>query len=216
MINSDIMAEDLVIYGAGGLGKEILALLKKCNHGKWNLLGFIDKRYNEIPSVSQTPIIGDLNWLNAYPKKLNVIIALGDPTLRQMIAVQLMKNNNLSFPSLISPNALLSDTTIIGMGSIITDNAVLSVETNIGDFSLINVCSSVGHETIIGSFVTINPGARVSGQVKIGNNTTIGTGAQVVEKIIVGSKCTVGAGSTVLTNVADNTTVFGCPARVMR
>ena len=49
----------------------------------------------------------------------------------------------------------------------------------------------------------------------IGDNVRIGAGAKIIGKVKIGDNAVIGVNAVVLSNVQDNTTVFGVPARVI-
>lgn len=50
----------------------------------------------------------------------------------------------------------------------------------------------------------------------VGNNVIIGTGATVLGPVVIGDGAKIGAGSIVLTDVPENTTAVGIPARFIK
>jgi acetyltransferase EpsM len=69
---------------------------------------------------------------------------------------------------------------------------------------------------VVEDFVTLAPGVHVSGNVNLGEGCYVGTGANIIEKIRLGAWSTVGAGSTIVDDVPPNTTVVGCPGKVIK
>ena len=74
-----------------------------------------------------------------------------------------------------------------------------------------NVC--IGHDVVLHKNVTITCGVDIAGFVEVGEDTYIGMNAAVKQRLSVGANVTVGMGSAVITNVKENTSVFGIPAR---
>ena len=68
---------------------------------------------------------------------------------------------------------------------------------------------------MVGDYCHIAPHASLCGQVHVGEGTLIGVGASVIPCIEIGAWCTVGAGAAVVTNVQDNKTVVGVPAKAL-
>ena len=59
------------------------------------------------------------------------------------------------------------------------------------------------------------PSVNVSGNVTVGNRTLIGVQSAILQGIKIGSDVTVGMGSKVMTDVPDNCTVMGYPAKII-
>lgn len=82
----------------------------------------------------------------------------------------------------------------------------------------------IGETTEIGDNVTIYQGVTLGGTGKetgkrhptIGNNVLIGSGAKVLGPFRVGDNSKIAAGAVVLSEVPDNCTCVGVPARVVR
>ena len=55
---------DLVIYGAGGLGREVAEIVRRINerHRFWNLLGFLDDGAEAGTFSGGLPILGGRSW----------------------------------------------------------------------------------------------------------------------------------------------------------
>lgn len=69
----------------------------------------------------------------------------------------------------------------------------------------------IAHQVTIGTSAGGRPGAPT-----IGDDVYIGTGAKVVGRIAVGDNARIAANSLVMTNVPENATAIGVPARTMR
>lgn len=88
----------------------------------------------------------------------------------------------------------------------------------IGHFGGIIVHSDaeIGENCSIGTGVII--GTRGVGNVgvpTIGNNVYIGTGAKILGKIKIGDNVKIGANAVVVTDIPDNATAVGIPARII-
>ena len=210
--------QDLVIIGAGGLGREVKWLVERINQRAetWNLIGFIDDGIPQGTEVSGIPVIGGVDYLLEVKESLSVVCAIGAPTVRKMIVNRLRGNSNLSFPALIDPSVKMSESVVLRMGCVILMDCILTVDIEVGEFTIINWDSSIGHDSSVDSFVTIYPSCNISGNVRIGELCEIGTGTQVIQVISIGESTVVGAGSVVVRHLPAYCTAVGVPAKPIK
>ena len=208
---------DLVVYGAGGMGRELMWQLDSQNKGEFNLLGFADDSAEKINTViNGFKVLGGTDWLLKREEKTAVVLALGDSFVRKKVAEQLKKNDNLVFPNIISSDSIVSEFVELGEGNIICFGSIVTVNIKIGDFLLCNRSCNIGHDTIIGDYVTLNPGVILSGNVTVGECANIGTGSVVIQGKTIGNGSTVGAGAAVVRDIPDNCTAVGVPAKPIK
>ena len=82
----------------------------------------------------------------------------------------------------------------------------------------------IGETTIVGDDCTIYQGATLGGTGKdkgkrhptLGKNVMVGAGAKVLGPINIGDNVRIAAGAVVLTDIPDNSTAVGVPARGVR
>ena len=209
---------DLVIYGASGLGKEVIDMVEDINAEEhlWKILGFIDKNYRNMDKVLGYEIIGDINWILEKETELAVIIAIANPNIRKNIVDAIKPKKNIKFPNIVSKNSIVSKYTTIGEGCIIANGASISTEVTLKNFVLVNTSTTIGHDCNIDDYVTINPGSNISGNVTISERSFIGTGSKIIEKKTIGVNTIVGAGAVVINDIPDNVTCVGVPAKIIK
>lgn len=205
------MREDLYIYGAGGLGREVLSLIR--NEGKWNAVAFIDDGVAKGTEVAGLKVVGGKEQL-ASMGPINLILALGDPHVKSGI-VQAISKFPISFPVIKHPSAILqnANSITIGEGTIVTAGCILTTDIRIGKHVLLNLNTTVGHDVHVGGCSSIMPGVNIAGEVVIGEKVLIGSGANIMNRMVVSDGSRVGMGAVVTRPVAPRTTVAGVPAR---
>lgn len=211
--------KDVVIYGAGGFGREIACLLCAINKKKqvWNFVGFIDDAKSVGDENEYGRVLGGMDYLNAYSRQLNVIIAIGNPHGVASI-VSGIYNDNIIFPNIYAPNLRFADSKNmqIGKGNIFSWDCHISCHVTIGDFNAFNGDVIVGHDAVIGNYNSFMPGVRVSGETTIGNENYFGVSSIVLQKKKVGNNTMVGAGSVIIRSTKDNSTYMGNPAALIK
>jgi sugar O-acyltransferase (sialic acid O-acetyltransferase NeuD family) len=207
--------KEIVIFGAGGLGKEVLELINQINGVRpvWNVVGFFDDSVIPGTTVNGISVLGGFESLQ-NSNFTNVVIAVGSPEARANFIGMLIEKKTM--PNLIHPTVSFpKDNISIGYGTIIAANVFLSVNVKMGNGILLNVGCSIGHDVVIGNFCTINPGCRISGSVRLGDCVFAGVGSILNNNISIVNNVKIGAGAVVLKSVEKKSTVFGNPARVV-
>ena len=213
------MAElkNIAIYGAGGFGREVACTINKINEKEptWNLVGFFDDGVEKGKMVSHFgPVLGGMQELNAWPEKINVVIAIGNPHTVKAV-VEKITNEKVEFPNLIYPNTYFSDkeSFSIGKGNIIQGGCVFSCDVTMGDFNVLNDSITLGHDVKIGNFNSFMPAVRISGEVTMGDCNFLGVRSIVLQQIKLKNGVKLAAGSVLMTKPKDNSLYIGIPAK---
>ena len=210
------MSGNIVIYGAGGFGREIALMLREINQAKetWNIVGFCDDGKRKDEEIDGLKVLGGFDHLNSTTEKLAVAVAIADPSIRKKIATALT-NSNLHFPVLVHPHALIGDTgrNQFEKGVIITAGTIFTTGISMDAFAIINLSCTIGHDAKIGKFCTLMPACHISGNVVIEEGVLIGTGASVLQNLNIGQWAKIGAGAVVTKNILAGQTAVGVPAR---
>ncbi|MBM3883666.1 MAG: transferase [Verrucomicrobia bacterium] len=210
------MKPKLLIVGAGGLGREVLAwaLARQEASGDWEVGGFLDANPRAIEGTGcGLPILGDPSGFRPSPDH-RFVGAVGDPATRLGLCEEL-RRRGARFVSVIHPSALVGESSRVGEGAVICPGAIVSVNATIGDFVVLNMNATVGHDAVIGAGCTIGCHADVTGTVSLARGVLLGNHATVLPGVVVGDYAVVGAGSVVVRNVAARTTVIGVPGRTL-
>lgn len=206
--------EDIIIVGAGGFGRELLATINEINAYRptWNVLGFIDGNVHALDGFDTGYDVLDVleDWRPTGNEKYAMGIA--SPQKKEKL-VPLLKSKGAEFASIISPTATIGERTILGEGVVMFGQAGISIDCKIGDYVFINAMGGIGHDCIIGDYCTFGPKVCISGATKIGRCANFGALASTFPGIEVGDYATVGMNSCAIRKVKANTTVIGVPAK---
>lgn len=211
--------KDIVIFGAGGLGREVFFEIRRLNNLKeeYNILGFADDLPGAVGrEIHGIRILGGAEWLKAYDKPLCVVIAVGSGRVRKAIYERIRENKNLTFPNIIAHDAVFSESVTFGEGCIVCFSAVFTVDIGIGSFVLVNNGCTVGHDSVLEDFSTLYPGVNISGSVRLKSCCEIGAGSCVIQGKTIGENTIVGAGAAVIADLPSNCTAVGVPAKVIK
>lgn len=190
------MKKRIAIYGAGGFGREMKALLEL--EENYSFAGFFDD-FKEDNRLKE----------DEYD---DLMIAIADPAVRRNI-VKNWKRKSVDFECMISSRCVLNDKIQIQKGAIICQGVQFTVDIEVGQYTIININSVIGHDAKIGDYCSIMPSVNIAGNVKIGHGVFIGSGAVILQGVTVGDNSIIGASALVNKDVPPNTTVAGVPAK---
>ncbi|NLL37716.1 MAG: acetyltransferase [Fretibacterium sp.] len=209
---------DLVIYGAGGVGREVAEIVRRINerHRIWNFLGFLDDNEPAGTERENGTVLGDLEVAVNFERPLDVVIAIARPKSKKQIYEALKPLPHIHFPHIIDRDVTLSSKVHLEEGVIISHLCSLSLSVTLGRCVFLYTGSNIGHDSVIGDFCSVLSNVNVSGNVTVNSETLIGSGASILQGLRVGKNSTVGIGAVVLDDVPDNCTFLGNPAQKLR
>jgi sugar O-acyltransferase (sialic acid O-acetyltransferase NeuD family) len=200
----------IILLGAGGLAREVY-------HMVYDVSAFVADSCPD-PTLLPAPYFTwdaiDEHLAEHRPgRNITFYAAVGDPKIKRLLVEKAIERNWSPGDPVICGTVLGHRSTIIGDGSVIAYGSVLTTNIEIGEHTYININCTVGHDAQIGNYCTVNPGAHISGNTIIGDGALIGTGAIIREGTSVGGGSVVGAQAAVISDVYNNTTVMGVPAK---
>lgn len=208
-------AEPVAILGAGGHAKVVIDIVERV--GTHRIVGVFD----DDPAKWGTElcgyrVVGGIDeFLQRWRARCPVaVIAIGDNHVRHKLYRRLAEAG-LTPATAVHPSAVVARDVDLGAGTVVMALAAVNPGCVIGPCAVINTSASVDHDCSLGECVFIAPGARLSGNVQVGDLSFIGTGASIIPGRAIGRNATVAAGAVVITDVPDNVTVVGVPARVV-
>lgn len=206
------MKKKIAIYGGGGLGREVLSLIKTLP--ELDPIGFYDDGVAKGTAIKNLTVLGGMDDLLQHDHPLYLVIAIGDPQVKMKIVGSLSQNTNIDYPVLIHPAATLQESEYIriGRGSVICPGVILTTDVEIHEHVLLNLNCTIGHDVKIGAFSSIMPGVNVAGEVVLGEGVFVGSGANILNRLTLDAGSRVGAGAVVTRNVKHGETVVGIPA----
>lgn len=194
----------LVIIGASGHGKVVADIAVKNGYDE---IAFLDDN-ESVKKCGRYPVIG--KSCEAVSQKCDVIVAIGNASIRQRIQ-QKIEDAGVEIVSLMHPDAVVAEDTVIGAGTVVMAGAVINPGTHIGKGCIINTCSSVDHDCEVADYVHVSVGAHVAGTVSIGERTWIGVGVTISNNLSICGDCMIGAGAVVIKDIRKSGTYFGVP-----
>jgi len=217
-------AHELLIFGAGGAGREIAIWAERASWGgrPFRVLGLMsDDDFGQVIAGREVWTLADA--ARRHPGAF-VLVAVGDPRLRSRLLELALQAGLRPSPPLVHPFVwaeLDADTVTLAEGVVICPGSIVTTNVAIGAHTQINVACTVMHDCRLGDFSTLSPGVHVSGNNVLEPFVFVGTGAVTVqgrpgEPLQIGEGAVIGAGAVVTANVAPGATVVGVPARPVR
>ncbi len=207
--------QDLVLFGAGGMAKEVAALVRDINNVKatFRHIAYVvdDEYYHERTEIHGIAVF-PRRWLIEHKDDVVCACAIGYPQERRRVQESL-KQEGIQFVSLLHPTTRMGEGTVIGEGCIMEPFCDVSVDCRLGDGIFLNGNVNIGHDSTLGAFVTCFARAQISGGVQIGEASCIGTMSFINERRKIGAEAVVAPGSIVFRNVKGGTHVMGNPAK---
>lgn len=209
--------KDIAIFGAGGFGREIACLINRINEKQpntWNFIGFFDDDEKIWDACNEYgKVVGGIEALNQWDKPLDLVIAIGNPSVLKLI-VGKIQSHNISFPNLIDPNVEFMDKEHVemGEGNVICMRSTISTNVKFGNFNLLNVAVGVGHDACFGSYNVVMPNVNISGGVTIGDSNLLGVKSTILQYLKIGNRVKIGACSLLMRNAKSDNLYFGIPA----
>jgi len=195
----------LVIYGAGGHGCSLAALVRQSED--YEIVGFLDDGVPVGTEVDGIPVLGGGEKLDELAKEgiqlaINGVGGIGDLPARLTVYQKLAKSG-LYCPTVIHSTAFLEDSAVLSDGIQVYPFAYVGVRVRVGYGSIINTSAIVSHDCELGSYVNLSPGATLAGGVVVGEAALIGMRATVNLYVKIGKRARIGNGATVKADVPD-------------
>jgi sugar O-acyltransferase (sialic acid O-acetyltransferase NeuD family) len=209
------MTTRIVILGAGGLGREVLQVLRAQRRAGQEVecAGFlVDADFAAPAEVHGVSVYRDFSAFADDPD-IRFVVAVGAPAARARIVERIAHAIGERFATVIHPTAVLGDTIAVGAGSVILQTASITADVRIGRHVLVNPRVSISHDCVVEDYVSLSPGVTLAGGVLVEEGCELGSGSTVLPRQRVGRWSIAGAGAVILSPVEANTTVVGVPAR---
>ena len=198
--------KNIVIIGAGDLGKEVVWLIEDINKRKptYVILGFLDddkdKLGGEFYGYKVLGMISDLESLGERTQ-FSAVIAMQNGSIRKKIVEE--HSSFSAWESIIHPTAVIASTSPIGTGSVVFPQVTISVDTKLGNFNLYYIHSTICNDCVIGSFVSVMSGASVSERAEISDECFLAAGSCVYPHKRLGKRVEVGVEAAASRDYAD-------------
>jgi sugar O-acyltransferase (sialic acid O-acetyltransferase NeuD family) len=206
---------DLLIAGAGGLGRELaLYAAEAIAAGRLaaRLAGFLDDGAGQPARFGcPLPVLGGIRSHAPRPGQ-RLVIAVGDPSARAGLAA-LLEARGAGFASVVHPLAYVAGNAEIAEGCIIAPFATIGAHAVLGAHAVVNTHAGIGHDCRLEDCCTLSPHVVLSGGVRLDREVLLGSGAVVTAGLTVGARSRIAAGAVVYGDIGADLLALGNPAR---
>ena len=206
---------DVVIFGAGGLGREIfdtLMIINTCA-SYFNVVGFIDDNTKIAAKINGVSVLGNSATLGDMRGKVGIILGFANPATRK--AHHQKYRRDFAFPNVIHPTAIISPFASLGDGILIQSNCIVAANAKVGDCVMLNAHSGIGHDAQISDYCSIMSYCDMAGNTKLGELSFVGSGAKVIPDTKIAAESYLCAGAVVFKDVLEKSKLLGNPAKII-
>ncbi len=206
----------LVIVGAGGFGREILAWARHSRgfQTEWVIKGFIDDADDPLKAhPAPAPVLGRI--ADYAPSSDEVFVCgVGVPAYREKL-ISMLASRGGEFIQLIHQTVVFGNEVSLGSAVVLCPFSLVSSNATLEDGVAVNCYSSVDHDVRVGKWSQISCHCDLTAEVQLGTKVFLGSKVSIIPKIVIGDSAYVGAGSVVTRNVPPGAKVVGNPARII-
>lgn len=212
------MEKKVIVIGSGGHAKIIIDILHET--GKVDIIGLTSNDLPEGSLFQGYPVLGNDSVLPHHKSGNSVYAVMGVGGYRNNVTrtnlFMKIKNTGFIFLNAIHPRSYISKMSTLGEGVTVFPGAVINAGVTIGNNVIIATNSSIDHDSSIENNVLISAGVTVGASARICEGALMALGSKVISGMTIGANSLIAAGAVVVSNIGDNKTVFGLPAKEIR
>lgn len=208
------MKQNLLVYGAGKLGRQLYHHLKAYYSDSVKVVGFVD---DTLPAgrvvIDGVLTVGgfgmDFFEQTFPPSEFKFVFAIGYSSMSGRLAVyERLVDAGYSLFSIVHPRAIVEPDAKIGEGSVVLGGSVIDQGVVLGQICYIDIGVTIGEDSTFGVNNYLSASTVIGGSVSLGHSNFIGMNSTLVNDIKIGNSVFVNAQTLVHKNVDDNSRVI--------
>ncbi|WP_026425894.1 NeuD/PglB/VioB family sugar acetyltransferase [Actinokineospora inagensis] len=208
------MTQPLLLVGAGGLAREVLAAARALP-GEFKTIGMLDDNPERHGSeVDGVPVLGPTGLVHELTDAL-VLVCVASP-VRPDGRATVVRRLDLPaerYATLVHPAASVAPGVELGEGTVLLAGTVITAPQRVGAHVLTMPHVLFTHDDSVADFVTCAGRAALAGAVTVAESAYLGAGSLVRQDVRIGARAVLGMGAVALSDVPDGETWVGVPAR---
>lgn len=194
----------LLVIGAGGHATVVIDAAEMAG---WEIAAVV----GDNPGA--TDILGHpVTPLDQAPDADAFIVAIGDNEVRARYFGEYAERG-LRPATVVHPTAVVARSASIAPGTFVGARAVVNPLAEVGANTILNTACVIEHHVKVGAHSHVGPLCALCGASSIGESVLLGVGTVLKPGVCVGAGSTVGAGGVVVSDLAENQTWVGVPAK---
>ncbi|MFC7618133.1 NeuD/PglB/VioB family sugar acetyltransferase [Actinokineospora soli] len=204
------MTRPLLLVGAGGLAREVLAAARAADVPVRGMLDDDPARHGA--TVDGVPVLGGLDEVHNHPDA-QVLLCVANPARpagRAKVVARLGLPDE-RYATLVHPTASIARGTELGAGTILLAHVVITAPQRVGKHVLAMPQVLLTHDDVVHDGATLAGRVALAGGVTVGESAYLGAGALVRQGVHIGPEAVVGMGAVVLADVPAGRSGRGTP-----
>ncbi len=174
--------KEIVIIGAGDLGREVVWLIEDINrlNPTYVILGFLDDDAAKLGGEFYGyRVLGGVDMLEKLSERtpLSAVLAVQTGSVRKKIVEAHPTFHR--WESIVHPSAVVAASSAIGHGSLLFPQVTVSVDAKLGSFGLYRIRATVCNDCVIGDYVSLMNGVTVLEYAQLGDTCLLTTNTLV-------------------------------------
>jgi sugar O-acyltransferase (sialic acid O-acetyltransferase NeuD family) len=207
----------LLLIGAGGLAREVLAAVRLLRDEWWPIGALDDDPSRHGADLDGVPVLGGSELIGELTDAAVVTcVANARRPAGRLGVVRRLNLPDDRWATIVHPTASGPEGSVMGPGTVLLAGVVMTTPLRIGAHVVAMPHALITHDNKVADRVTFAGATSLGGAVIVEECAYLGQAASVREMLRIGAGAVVGMGSVVLQNVPAGEVWAGVPAKRIR